>query len=142
MSDTSSQPVVVTTANAMAPNEVEVSEAPDQAVSASAYKAMKAEETAEADEAVRNITIRDKEFRLVNQLPGIILLDLGLASDPAATQGEQLRAVRQFLHAAIHSDDVAAFEFYLRTAQPVIEMEELNKVVEALITEVAGRPTE
>ena len=141
MSDPST-PVVVTTAGAMAPNEVELEEAPDAPVSSAAYKALKAEEAEDQEGTVRNIMVREKEFRLVNQLPGIILLDLGLASDPAATQGEQLRAVRQFLHAAIHSDDVAAFEFYLRTAQPVIEMEELNKVVEALITEVAGRPTE
>lgn len=109
-----------------------------QDVNAAGYEAAKADATGEA----RMIPVREREFRIAEQLPGIILLDLGLASDPNATQGEQLRAIRQFLHAAIHPDDVDQFEVYLRQAQPVIEMEELNGVVEKLITEVAGRPTE
>jgi hypothetical protein len=121
-----------------ADNEVPVAEAPDAPVSADGYKALKVEQ--DGDET--KVIIREKSFRVVSQLPGIVLLDLGLASDPSATQGEQLRAIRQFLHATIHNDDVAAFEHHLRTAQPVIEMDELNKLVEELITQVAGRPTE
>ena len=126
------------TQNVPAANEVPLSEAPNVASDSSEYKALKAEESA-AEQAV---DVRDQKFRVAAQLPGIILLDLGLASDPSATQGEQLRAMRQFLHAAIHPEDVGIFEHFLRTAQPVIEMEELNVVVEKLITMVAGRPTE
>jgi len=100
-------------------------------------------DTIRAEEEIkpRSIEVRDQNFKTAERLPGIVLLDLGLASDPEATQGEQLRAMRQFLQAAIHPDDIARFEVYLRRAQPVIEMEELNKVIETLITEVAGRPT-
>lgn len=115
-------------------------EAPSESVSVDGYKALKDE--ADPPKEGRFIDVRDREFRVADQLPGIILLDLGLASDPNATQGEQLRAVRQFLHAAIHVDHVDAFEVYLRSAQPVIEMEELNKIVEKLVEDVAGRPTE
>jgi hypothetical protein len=111
-------------------------------VSSDAYRAAKAEEGSEGATQPRMIPVRDREFRVADQLPGIVLLDLGLASDPNATQGEQLRALRQFLHAAIHEDDVEAFEVFLRTARPVIEMEELNKVVEKLVEMTAGNPTE
>lgn len=107
-------------------------------VSADGYQALKAE----AGEGARTIGVRDREFRVAEQLPGIVLLDLGLAADPNATQGEQLRALRQFLHAAIHEDDVDTFEVYLRTARPVIEFEELNGYVEKLVEMTAGRPTE
>jgi len=137
MSDVSAQPAATTAEPAA--NEVPVAEAPDSQASADGYKALKVEQ---ADDGSVSVTVRDKTFRVVSQLPGIVMLDLGLASDPAATQGEQLRAIRQFLHATIHSADVASFEHHLRTAQPVIEMDELNKLVEELITTVAGRPTE
>ena len=135
MSDTSA-PAAQTSAPVQ---EVPVSEAPDTPVNADEYRGLKAEQ--DVDNSPK-IDVRDHSFRVVEQLPGIILLDLGLASDPSATQGEQLRAMRQFLHAAIHADDVAAFEHYLRTAQPVIEIDELNELVERLITLVAARPTE
>lgn len=114
--------------------------APPEPASVAGYEALK-EEATPAPEG-RFIPVRDKKFRIAESLPGIILLDLGLASDPNATQGEQLRAVRQFLHAAIHETDVELFEVYLRTARPTIEMEELNKIVEKLVEETAGRPTE
>ena len=104
------------------------------------YKAQKVE--AGVADKVPTIAVRDKEFRVAAELPGIVLLDLGLASDPNSTQGEQLRAVRQFLHAAIHEEDVDAFEVLLRTARPVIQMEELNKLVEKLVEQTAGRPTD
>lgn len=106
------------------------------------YKALKTEEEAKKSGEAQVVEVRDREFKVTESLPGIILLNLGLASDPSATQGEQLRAVRQFLHAAIHPDEVDSFEVYLRSAQPAIEMEELNKIVEKLVTEVAGRPSE
>lgn len=104
------------------------------------YKAQKVE--AGVADKTPTIAVRDKEFRVASELPGIVLLDLGLASDPNSTQGEQLRAVRQFLHAAIHEEDVDAFEVLLRTARPVIQMEELNKLVEKLVEQTAGRPTD
>ena len=115
-------------------------EAPAENVTVDGYKVLKNE--ADPEREGNYIPVRDKEFRVADSLPGIILLDLGLASDPNATQGEQLRAIRQFLHAAIHENDVEQFEVLLRNARPAIEMEELNKIVEKLVEDVAGRPTE
>lgn len=104
----------------------------------SGYEALKAE----SEGTERTIPIRDQTFRVVAELPGIVLLDLGVAADPAATPAEQLRAVREFLKAAIVPDDQAAFERFLRTAQPIIKIDELNGIVEKMIEMVGGRPTE
>jgi hypothetical protein len=126
-------------------NQVEASAAQaPQGGETGAYEAIRTEAQSDNGEAQpRTFPVRDKEFRVVDVLPGIVLLDLGLAADPRASDIEQLRAVHAFLDSAIHPDDAAAFDHYLRTAQPTIEMEELNKVVEGLIGIVAGgRPTQ
>lgn len=102
------------------------------------YEALKAESAG----TERTFPVRDQNFRVVPELPGIVLLDLGVAADPSATPAEQLRAVREFLNAAIVEEDRPAFERLLRTAQPIIKIDELNKVVEGLIEMVGGRPTE
>lgn len=106
------------------------------------YEAMKAEtdETGEAEAPF--IEVRENKYKTAEKIPGIVLLDLGVASDPSATQGEQLRAMRQFIHAAIDPEEVAKFEHFLRTANPIIDMEELNTVVEKLMAVVTARPTE
>lgn len=111
---------------------------PAVATSTEGYEALKVEAV---EEEGHYTDIRDKRFKLVDQLPGIIMLDLGLAADPSATTNEQARATRQFLHAVIHPDDVGAFEHFLRTAVPVIDMDELGKIMENLLTEISGRPT-
>lgn len=102
------------------------------------YEAMKAE----ADDGTTEVEVRDQTFKVVANLPGIVLLDLGVASDPSATQGEQLRALREFLKAAIAPADIGRFEHFLRTAQPTIYIDELNKIVETLLAVIGGRPTE
>jgi hypothetical protein len=108
-----------------------------------AYKALKDEEAATVDgEELATVEVRDQTFKVVANLPGIVLLDLGVASDPSATQGEQLRALREFLKAAIAPDDLGRFEHHLRTAQPTIYIDELNKIVEKLLAVIGGRPTE
>lgn len=88
------------------------------------------------------VTVRDQKFRVVTNLPGIVLLDLGVAADPSATQAEQLRALREFIKAAVHADDAGKFENLLRTAQPIIDIGELNDIVADLLAVVGGRPTE
>jgi len=104
------------------------------------YEAMKAE--AKEDDGTTEVEIRDQTFKVVANLPGIVLLDLGVASDPSATQGEQLRALREFLKSAIAPEDLGRFEHFLRTAQPTIYIDELNKIVEKLLAVIGGRPTE
>lgn len=113
-------------------------EAPPEVLSSDGFKALKAEEK---DTNVYQ-DVRDQQFKISDEIPGIVLLDLGLASDPNATQGEQLRAMRDYLNAAIHEDDVDRFNVFLRKARPVIDINELNKVIEELIAKVVGRPTE
>lgn len=111
--------------------------APVDPVTSQGYKALK-------DEGIegKKIEVRERDFRVAEEIPAIVLLDLGLASDPTATQGEQLRALRGFIHSAIHADDVDAFEHLLRTAAPAIGMDELNGYVEKLVEMTAGRPTD
>lgn len=132
----------MTDLSAQAPAQTDATAAPVPAEAASvptaAYEALKAE----ANGAERTFQVRETTFRVVPELPGIVLLDLGVAADPAATPAEQLRAVREFLKAAIVADDQPAFDRLLRTANPIIPIEELNKIVEGLIEMVGGRPTE
>jgi len=145
MTDISAQ-TTVNTVNAVANTSMQPGDSTDQATAGSlnpeGYDALKAEAAAEtgAEEQSR-LQVRDQSFRVVSNLPGIVLLDLGVASDPSATQGEQLRALREFLKAAIHPDDLPRFEHFLRTAQPTIYIEELNGIVEKLLTVIGGRPT-
>lgn len=87
--------------------------------------------------------VRDREFRAVAVLPGVVLLDLGLAADPKAGDFAQLRAIRSFLDVAVLPEDRQDFDLYLREATPAIEITELNKIVEKLISLISGsRPTE
>lgn len=114
--------------------------AADAVMETEAYKAMKAETG--PDSRLYEVPGRDRSFRVVDNLPGIVILDLGLAADPSATQTEQLRALREFIKCAIHPDDQAAFEVFLRNARPTIYIEELNQIVEGLLAVIGGRPTE
>lgn len=120
----------------------ESEEVPAEDVSADGYKALKAEAgDNQTDDSKTHIPVRDQKFKIADEIPGIVLLDLGLATDPNATQGEQLRAMREYLTAAIHEDEVESFMVFLRKARPVIDITELNQIVEKLVELVAGRPT-
>jgi len=102
------------------------------------YEGLKAEANADW----QTFTVREREFRAVTQLPGIVLLDIGLAADPKSGDMEQLRAIKGFLKSAIWHEDQEAFDDYLREAEPAILIGELNKIVESLISLVSGnRPT-
>ncbi|HUW00728.1 MAG TPA: hypothetical protein VMW08_00110 [Acidimicrobiales bacterium] len=106
--------------------------------SASTVKAMKAEAT--GDES-RSVALRDQSFRVVDELPGITLLDLGLAADPEASDFDRIRAVRRVLDDAIVLGDRSRFKSLLRNAQPTIGMQELDGVISQLIELVTGSPT-
>lgn len=134
MSDVSTS---VSTAAAPAPEGASEDQAQPGVLNPEGYEALKNE----AEESA-TVEVRDQTFKVVANLPGIVLLDLGVASDPSATQGEQLRALREFLKAAIDSSDQGRFENFLRTAQPTIYIDELNEIVEKLLGVIGGRPTE
>lgn len=134
MSDQSSGVQTVTTANAPT-SEPDVAVAPTDGGD---YEGLKAE--AKGDWQPFNV--REREFRAVTQLPGIVLLDIGLASDPKSGDMEQLRAIKGFLKSSIWHEDQEEFDTYLREADPPILIGELNKIVESLISKVSGnRPT-
>jgi len=111
---------------------------PVKAVEGSDMESLKAE----ANDKWQTFTVRDSEFRAVTQLPGIVLLDIGLASDPKSGDMEQLRAIKNFLKSAIWHEDQDDFDTFLRESDPPVLIGELNKIVEQLISMVSGnRPT-
>lgn len=127
------------TPDAPAASEPEVA----QPVDLAAYQALRAQEEAgEAEDERLSVDIREKTFHVTTELPAIIILDLGVASDPASSTGNKLMALRNFLNAAIVDDEVDAFNHLLRTAKPPILMEELNGITEQLMAKVVAVPTE
>ena len=96
---------------------------------------------AEASGDERTFTVRDQTFHLRPKLPGITMMKMARAGDASLGPAKQLGAVLDFLHAAIVPAETAAFEGYLESAEPVIEDEELNNIVQRMIEEFTGRPT-
>jgi len=123
------------------PTEPSVEEVPAEPVSIEGYKALKAQES-DAEDARPFTTVRDQVFHVTTELPAIVILDLGVASDPGSTTGEKLRALRQFLNSAIADDEIDGFNHLLRTAKPAILMDEMNEITEDLMTKVVAVPTE
>lgn len=109
----------------------------DPKLAASEVAALKAE----AEKPKREIHLRDQSFGVLEELPGITLLDMGLAANPNATQWERLGAARQVLDVAIISGDRGRFKELLKYADPVIGMEELDGLITQLIEQFTGRPT-
>lgn len=87
------------------------------------------------------VTLRDQDFAVVKELPGITILDLGLAADPEAGDFPRLKAIREVLDVAITLEDRGRFKNLLKNADPVIGIEELDGVISQLIEQVMGRPT-
>lgn len=87
------------------------------------------------------ITLRDQDFAVVKELPGITILDLGLAADPEANDFARLKAIREVLDVAIIPAEMGRFKNLLKYADPVIGIEELDGVISQLIEQVMGRPT-
>jgi hypothetical protein len=89
----------------------------------------------------RTVFVRDEKYTVVDELPGIVLMDLGIASDPAATDGERLRGLKSFLDSALVDEDKARFERQLRSARPVIGIKEIEDIIGQIAPKVTGRPT-
>lgn len=122
-----------------APSSEEVAEPVDLAP----YQALRAQEEAENDEDERLfVEVREQKFHVTTELPAIVVLDLGVASDPSASTGAKLMALRGFLNAAIVPEEIDSFNHLLRSAKPAILMEELNEITEDLMSKVVAVPTE
>lgn len=95
----------------------------------------------EALDPDRTVFVRDEKYTVVDELPGIVLMDLGIASDPAATDGERLRGLKSFLDSALVDADKPRFERQLRSARPVIGITEIEEIIGQIAPKVTGRPT-
>lgn len=96
----------------------------------------------EAVNGDRTVFVRDERYTVVEELPGIVLMDLGIASDPSASDGERLRGLKSFLDSALVDEDKPRFERQLRTARdPVIGIKEIEDIIGQIAPKVTGRPT-
>lgn len=99
-------------------------------------------ESAEGVVTVDMLTVRDKEYRLVDQLPAMTMLKLSGASDPKTPVPAQMNAIHSFLERIVHVDDRAEFLAFLEDADdPVIEFDELNDILTKATEIIGGRPT-
>lgn len=96
------------------------------------YRAMKGKKV---------LTVRGEVFELREKLAAAVMLDLALTQDPSSTEFERLRTIRDFLNAAIEFADRDRWSRLLRDSDPVIELDELMKIVEAITEKYTGRPT-
>lgn len=112
-----------------------------------AYEAARAQQEIEAKEAeFPRITFREgtpgeMTWRLRKELPAATLLDLALTGDPKSKPIQRVRAMSGFLVTAVHPEDTDDFNEWLRSADPVVDMEELQKIVEEIVEKVTDIPT-
>jgi hypothetical protein len=91
--------------------------------------------------AALTITVREQSFRLVKEVPAIVMLRLSAAGDDKTPPARQMAAIVTFLEKVIVDDDRDAFMALLEDAEPVINFEELSSILEAATEVLAGRPT-
>lgn len=106
------------------------------------YEQLKTEATAAFDDSFKRVKVRDRVFRVHDEVSGMLMLDLSLMSDRKTKDSEKVRILRNFLDGAIHVDDVDDFNDLLRYTQPVIDVNELMDIVQDVVVLVAGSPTE
>ena len=97
---------------------------------------------AEAAATPEAITVRGEQFRLAPKIPAIVILRLAAVSDSKVSPAKQMAALDLFLERAIHVDDRDRFEVLLVDADPPIDFDELNSVVETVTEVISARPTE
>lgn len=89
----------------------------------------------------RKIPFRGVDFEIVEELPALVLIDLGIGSDPASKPVEKLRALRQFIDHAVVEGQKAVFIDLLLNATPSVKQAELNELIEKIAPLVSGSPT-
>lgn len=88
------------------------------------------------------ITVRDTKFRLVREVPAIVMLRLSAAGDSKTPPAKQMSAIVTFLEKVIIEDDRDDFLELLEDAEPVIDFDELSEILEQATEVIAGRPTQ
>lgn len=95
-----------------------------------------------AKEAGGDLTVplRDKEFRLAQEVGIMPLMEWAAASDVDVASADGLRAVYYVLKDAVHEDDWAEFRKYTREQK--VDAGDLLDFANSALEALAGRPTE
>jgi hypothetical protein len=125
---------VPTTDDAPAPVQVDPIAPPSQQVEALAAE--------QAGVAPETLTVRDEQFTLAAAIPAIVMLRLAAVTDGKATPAKMMSAIESFLERVIHADDRDRFMALLEDAEPPIDFDELNGIIEAAVEVIGARPTE
>jgi hypothetical protein len=96
----------------------------------------------EAQNKSESIKVREETFELAAQIPAIVMLRLTAAGDAKTTPSRQMGAILDFLNHAVATSDRERFMAFLEDADPIIDFEELNKILEEATEVIAARPTE
>jgi hypothetical protein len=84
--------------------------------------------------------LRDREFRLADDVGIMPLMEWAAASDQDVASAAGLRAVFYVLQDAVHADDWHEFKRYSREEK--LDATELLEFANAALEALAGRPTE
>ncbi len=107
--------------------------------------AIEARAAADDDEVAvcaRPLVFRDREWKLVAELPAVVVLDVGSLSDPALPQGEQFSIQRWVIVGIIHPPQRAEWRTFLRRARPIVTPDDLADVLRRALETIFGNPTE
>lgn len=88
------------------------------------------------------LKVRDREFRLVREVPAIVMLRLSAAGDSRTSPAKQMSGIVTFLEHVVVPDERDEFMALLEDADPVIDFDELTKILESATEAIAGRPTQ
>jgi len=97
---------------------------------------------AESTGTTLELKVRDEVFGLAPEIPAIVMLRLSAAGDPKTPPARQMTAIANFLEFAVVPEDRERFNEFLEDAEPLIDFEELNSILERATEVIAARPSE
>ena len=89
----------------------------------------------------KTVVCRGQGFKMVDELPGMLMLQLTRLEDPKMALWKKSSAMVRILEAAIVADEREDWMELLETAEPPIGMEELTALISKVVEHVVGRPT-
>jgi hypothetical protein len=95
---------------------------------------------AREEDGVLIIPLRDKEFRVADEVGIMALMEWAASAEAKQAGIEGLRAVYYVLEDVVHEDDWSEFKSYARAEK--VTAEELMGFANAAFEAVSGRPTE
>ena len=88
------------------------------------------------------IKVRDEQFTLAAKIPAIVMMRLASVSDGKSSPAKQMQAIEGFLERVIDADGRDQFMTLLEEADPPIDFEEMNSIIEQATEIIGARPTE